>query len=1005
MVNIVTTPEWKSVRILEQEELALGGENGNMNEQAVALVARSEFLKQRVAYQYNTLAEANADIANIAGNQNVNVVDSGLYKKATVGATTLTKSPFDPLAQSKSYTDTTVKQSTNTTLKTVAITGDATVSELDASNKILVFTGTLTADAVVTLPAITAEITLQNGTTGGFSVLLKVASSSTTELKNGEIFEIVLTATNIRKKNNLVARLNSPALTGTPIAPTFPRGSNSTQIATTAYTDGAISHARTSLKTFTLTGDVSATKTLTDDDLSYAAFDFGGVLTQDITFIIPKTKRGRWVLRNYTSGSFNIYVKVLDQASPFLVKKSGVPVDLFSDGGVAYDFQANLESKLIDSSNATIKALAITGNYTVSSPDARNKIFVFTGALTADAIISFPAVVSEYTIQNATTGGFKLLISTNSQAVPVPVRNGDIVEVFNAVSSIRPKNALTPTLIDATYGSLSAIDLSSAPTEKVLTVAQVDAAYLNIVGALTNNVTLVFPDGYRRNWTVRNNTTGGFDVFVKGASQVVAANKLIKNSAITMQQIYSNGFVVMTSESTGGGVTPSPTDTAYKGLFKFGSNYEVGDIVEHGSGNYVVVSEVASADTTPNLSVNYVKQSHNLYAGANRTIEAKNVNFIIDQTYSSIPASMSNNGMIMYNMSVQNLQHSKDFGKTWQTIYTKPTGTAVIWVKPLNNGELLFMDRDTTTQQHSLYRTVGYDSGRGTISSVVFINQVDLTKPKMTISPSWSVDVYDNIVLVAQYGPKTGLDWNGVSALPGENARYVYMSLDHGLTWTVALDLNAQVGTDAVHLHGVCYDPYWQRIWVTSGDGAWTQTTTMYSDDLGATWKFAHRFIKGEGGNPDSNTATDGFRHQNVNIMALPTCILFATDGFPDGIQRIDRAQGKHTSDGLYDIELAHYIDNGQTTGSYLCQATCKSSLPDSPYLFGFSAEFQNAPTVVIATYDGWKFFEVWRDSLSLPPANGILAMVGITPKNQIVLYHRDTRSVSNLRTKVEITV
>ena len=79
MVNIVTTPEWKSVRILEQEELALGGTNGNMNEQATALVARSEFLKQRAVYQYNTLVEANADIANIAVNQNVNIVDSGSY--------------------------------------------------------------------------------------------------------------------------------------------------------------------------------------------------------------------------------------------------------------------------------------------------------------------------------------------------------------------------------------------------------------------------------------------------------------------------------------------------------------------------------------------------------------------------------------------------------------------------------------------------------------------------------------------------------------------------------------------------------------------------------------------------------------------------------------------------------------------------------------------------------------------------------------------------------------
>ena len=104
MVNIVATPEWKSVRILEQEELALGGENGNMNEQAIALVARSEFLKQRAAYQYNTMVEAIADIANIAANQNVNVVDSGLYKKDTAGATSLTKSPFDPVTQAKNFT-------------------------------------------------------------------------------------------------------------------------------------------------------------------------------------------------------------------------------------------------------------------------------------------------------------------------------------------------------------------------------------------------------------------------------------------------------------------------------------------------------------------------------------------------------------------------------------------------------------------------------------------------------------------------------------------------------------------------------------------------------------------------------------------------------------------------------------------------------------------------------------------------------------------------------------
>ena len=108
MVNIVTTPEWKSVRILEQEELALGGENGNMNEQAIALVARSEFLKQRATYQYNTLALANADIAGINLNQNVFVsedVNGGYWYKATAGATSLTKSPYNPLTQAKNYAD------------------------------------------------------------------------------------------------------------------------------------------------------------------------------------------------------------------------------------------------------------------------------------------------------------------------------------------------------------------------------------------------------------------------------------------------------------------------------------------------------------------------------------------------------------------------------------------------------------------------------------------------------------------------------------------------------------------------------------------------------------------------------------------------------------------------------------------------------------------------------------------------------------------------------------
>lgn len=57
---------------------------------------------------YPTLAEANADIANLAVNQPVQigeVANGGLWYKATAGETSLTKSPYDPLTQAKAYTD------------------------------------------------------------------------------------------------------------------------------------------------------------------------------------------------------------------------------------------------------------------------------------------------------------------------------------------------------------------------------------------------------------------------------------------------------------------------------------------------------------------------------------------------------------------------------------------------------------------------------------------------------------------------------------------------------------------------------------------------------------------------------------------------------------------------------------------------------------------------------------------------------------------------------------
>lgn len=65
-------------------------------------------LVENIDRSYSTLAEANADIANISVGVKVevlNTVDGGLWEKKTAEATTLTKSAYDPLAQAKSYAD------------------------------------------------------------------------------------------------------------------------------------------------------------------------------------------------------------------------------------------------------------------------------------------------------------------------------------------------------------------------------------------------------------------------------------------------------------------------------------------------------------------------------------------------------------------------------------------------------------------------------------------------------------------------------------------------------------------------------------------------------------------------------------------------------------------------------------------------------------------------------------------------------------------------------------
>lgn len=175
----------------------------------------------------------------------------------------------------------------------------------EARNAVLVINGTNSAVRNIVAPSVNKTYIINNNTTGGFAVNLKTASGTGIQIPNGAIYLVYCDGTEfyaISKANsslnipdtlvlrdgsgnfaagmitanvtgnltgtasnasslggnlaNTYAPLASPTFTGTPAAPTAAGGTNTTQLATTAYvqTTGYNSQGAKTLSTSTPTG-------------------------------------------------------------------------------------------------------------------------------------------------------------------------------------------------------------------------------------------------------------------------------------------------------------------------------------------------------------------------------------------------------------------------------------------------------------------------------------------------------------------------------------------------------------------------------------------------------------------------------------------------------------------------------------------------------------------------------------------------------------------------------
>lgn len=262
---------------------------------------------------------------------------------------------------------------------TVSVAGGAgvTLTAAQHSLPILILTGALTANINVIFPAISGTWIVRNQTTGSFTVTCKTAAGSGVVVSQGTSNALWGDGTNIYTEQSDWANLG---LTGTPTAPTPSPGTNTTQVATMA----AVQQAVNGKLTKSVAG--GANVSLTATEAGYAMLEFTGVLTANISVVVPATT-GQWVVKNATTGSFALTVKT--PAGSGVQIRQGMTQTIWADGTNVLETDAGKADKA-----TTLDAYGIV-----------------------DAVSTRMAAVSSFDASQVTESGFAMVtISAGNEA-------------------------------------------------------------------------------------------------------------------------------------------------------------------------------------------------------------------------------------------------------------------------------------------------------------------------------------------------------------------------------------------------------------------------------------------------------------------------------------------------------------------------------------------------------------------------------------------------------------
>ena len=325
---------------------------------------------------------------------------------------------------------------------------------------------------------------------------------------------------------------------------------------------------------------------------------------------------------------------------------------------------------------------------------------------------------------------------------------------------------------------------------------------------------------------------------------------------------------------------------------------------------------------------------------------------------------LSKDGKRVYGKQGTRLWVSYDECETFTTVIDN-TGFSVQAIRELDDGELIFStERDSTnrTQNGRVYKTKGFNKEIGEIDS--YEMKVETPSTEAKINNSWGITSYKNVVTLSEYGLRTE-----------EGARRAWLSTDYGETFKVIFDQKettkliegAPEWTETAHMHTCSFDPYWNRIWIVTGDRP--NSATYYSDDFGETWKWV---------DVQFNDDTMQF----TGILALPNCVIFGSDRSPNGVFVYYRGN-KPDTPVIQPLLLVNDNDKLSHVFHIPFKRDWNSLTP--VYFSAPSAGDTDNKSLCVATVDGKKAFILHENNIDEKFGGKCLTFLGDTAQGNII--------------------